>query len=228
MRFVIMAAVLAAGTCPAEVLFSDDFEDGVADGWTELPTGASYYVSEGWYVLEFAAADEVTAGTYSGDTGSGMSVADYSILLEVTPRAGTGGPWARLGTGSMTGYTLLLDPESDLVAILKCNAAGDPEVLSATTEDLHYNQPYWVRFEVCGDLLGGKVWTGPSSLEPSTWLLMANDVAYADAGWVCLFSHDSDPGGEASLDFMFDNVEVSDDLTLELSAGTWASIKAAF
>jgi hypothetical protein len=56
-----------------------------------------------------------------------------------------------------------------------------------------------MRFEVCGDLLGGKVWMGTRGDEPSTWLLLANDTTYPDPGSVCLFSYASVTSGEASL-----------------------------
>ena len=228
MKAILIPMLLCIGISTGEILFSDDFEDGNADGWTELNTGATYFVSGGWYHFVHSAPDDCSAGSYSGDIGGAMSIADYSILVEVQPKEGEGGPWARLGAGALTGYWFIINPEIDVVAIVRSDGAGPPIVLTATTMSLQYQEFYWMRFEIDGAVMGGKVWTGTPADEPATWLLLANDATYSDPGSVCLFSHDNNEGGDASLHFEWDNIEVSDDITLELPAGTWAGIKTSF
>ncbi|MCK4807216.1 MAG: hypothetical protein KAT09_06200, partial [Candidatus Aegiribacteria sp.] len=87
---------------------------------------------------------------------------------------------------------------------------------------------YWMRFEIRDNLLGGKVWTGTPEDEPSEWIVQATDNSVSAPGSIVLFCQAPMEGDRISMSAMFDDVEVSDDLTLELHAGTWASIKSSF
>jgi hypothetical protein len=220
-----MVAVLLSASAGAEVLFFDDFSDGVADGWTELQTGATYFVSGGWYHMIHTGPDLVTAGSFNGDQAGSMSVADYSLLTEIYPRAGEAGPRVRFDPADLTGYWLMMDPASDTVALARMDPSGPPVVLTSTTMVLEYYEYYWMRIEINESMIGGKVWQGTAGDEPSTWLLTAADATYATPGSICMFCRNED--STASIHNDFDNIEVRDDVTVSLDAETWGGIKAS-
>ena len=206
------------------VLFSDDFEDGNADGWTELSTG-TYFVSGGWYHMVNSQLEDCTAGSWNGDQSGSMSVADYSLLIEIYPRDGQSGPMVRYDTTTSSGYWLVIDPSQDLAGLVYTSGSSGPTVLTTTSISLSYLDYYWMRIEVFGNMIGGKVWQGTPADEPASWLLTASDGILTDPGSICLYAHDGEPGGTATVHNDYDNVEVTDDLTLPLQGTSWGYIK---
>ena len=224
------AVLVLALPCPspAEVLFSDDFDDGAADGWFELPTGATYEVTDGWYHFLMDAPDDAVAGSSSGDQSGSMSVPDYSLRAALIIDAGLGGLATRFTGISWQGYIVALEPEMDMAAIIRCDGFSvEPTALAILPITIELGQVYWVRFEVSGDLLGAKIWQGTVEDEPSEWMLLAQDGTYSSPGSIGLGALDSAEGGTASLDCSFDEVAVTDELSLELDPVTWAEIKAS-
>lgn len=226
MKYSVSILIVVSAVCYSSVLFSDDFEDGNADGWTQFSTGATYFVSDGWYQMVNSQAEDCSVGAYNGDQAGSMSVADYSLLTEIYPRQGDSGPVVRYDDASSTGYWFVINPEFDGVALVRMSASGSPEILAIEYITLSYLEYYWARIEVSGSLLGGKLWQGSPGDEPEEWLITASDATITSPGSICLYAHNSNPGGTASVHNDYDNIEVSDDLTLALSGVTWGSIKA--
>lgn len=220
--FLIVITVL----CQAEILFSDDFEDGDADGWTTIAAGATYFVSGGWYHMLHSQPDDVYAGAYNGDQSGSMSVADYSLLTEIYPREGQSGPVVRYDNSSGSGYWFVINPEMDGVALVKMSGSGAPDILAIENITLSYLEYYWMRIEISGSQLGGKIWQGVPADEPDEWFITASDATITSPGSICLYAHSSNPGGTATVHNDYDNIEVKDDITLALSGVTWGGIKA--
>lgn len=226
MKLVFVCLCLIFGLSSADVLLSDDFEDGNADGWTPLATGASYFVNGGWYHMLHSESENCTAGSYNGDQGSVMSVADYSFLTEIYPRAGQPGAVVRYDNSTGEGYWLVMNPDEDAVALVKMSQSGSPDILATELITLSYLDYYWMRIEVSGSLLGGKIWQGTPGDEPEEWLITATDASLTSPGSICLYAVDMEPGGTATVHNDYDNIEVSDQVTLHLEGVTWGGIKA--
>jgi hypothetical protein len=225
MRLLLMIA-LAAPAC-AGVLFSDDFEDGDAEGWMEYPGGADYSVQGGWYVFAQSAPDQALAASLNGDDAGGMSVADCSLRAQADPDAGQFGLMIRFSIFYFHGYALMFIPEAGVAVIARIDGlASDPVPLAFTPVTIPAGEPSWMRFEAAGPLLGAKIWQGEVGDEPAEWLLIAEDGSYPLPGSIGLLALDADSGGTATIDVGFDDVEVTDDLTLDLSSCTWGRIKA--
>lgn len=84
-----------------------------------------------------------------------------------------------------------------------------------------------MRVEISGSMIGGRVWQGSPGDEPDEWLITAEDSSLTSPGSICLYAHDMEPEGTATVHNDYDNIEVSDDVTLALESLTWAGIKAA-
>lgn len=227
MRLVLIVLPIAMAAASAELLFSDDFDDGNADGWLEFFTGAEYTVENGWYRMTHSDPDEASAVSTNGDQAGSMSVADYSMRVQLSAEAGQVLIAVRYNVAQYTCYFFAVNPEDDYIAIARSDGLGTPVTLSANAYDLTYGEEYWARLEVCGNLLGAKIWQGTVSDEPGNWTLMANDDTYSGPGSIGLGGHDDDQGGSADLDVKYDNVEVFDDVSLDFDQSTWGSVKAA-
>lgn len=59
-------------------------------------------------------------------------------------------------------------------------------------------------------------------------MVTASDGSVTAAGSIALFGVALDSDVMVSLSCMFDDVEVTDELSLDLNPGTWASIKSSF
>ncbi len=222
---MILVVVLTWLATP-DILFSDDFNDGNADGWFEYP-GIMYEVIDGEYCFWGGSAGDMGA-SFSGDLFGFMSVPDYSFRAQVT-----------LETGQMTGqmvrfsytasyiYVLCIGPDIGGLALVKADEYTF-NVLDLFPMVIEYNQPYWMRFEIEGDMLGGRIWTGTPEDEPLVWMVTASDGSVSIPGSIAFFGIALDSDGLVPLSCMFDDVEVSDDLSLDLAPGTWASIKSSF
>jgi len=227
MRLTVAAALAAATLICAEVLVEDDFDDGTADGWLEMPTGATYEVVDGRYHFYQASTDTVYAGSVTGDLYGSMSVADYSIRAEVEIAAGLmGGVVSRFDMFAASGYMLSLLTEGGGVVAINRIDQGAPTALAYTLTDIAYGQKYWVRFEAADSLLGTKVWTGEAADEPQAWNLTVVDETYGEPGSAGLFGLDTPDAKAVEMDVWFDDFLVEDVLTLDLPASTWGGIKA--
>lgn len=219
--FLAFASPVGAG-----VLFSDDFSDGDADGWMTYP-GASYAVEDGWYCFAQSAPEQALAASLNGDNGGGMSVADCSLRARAMPFLGQFGLMIRFSIFYFHGYAVVFMPEYGMAALVRIDGlAQDPVPLALAPVSVTAGQSYWIRLEAAGALLGVKMWQGTTEDEPGSWLLLANDNSYLTPGSIGLLAMDADSGGTAVLDAHFDDIVVTDDLTLDLSSSTWAGIKA--
>ena len=83
----------------------------------------------------------------------------------------------------------------------------------------------WMRLEVSGTSLGGKVWTGTPGDEPDEWLLEAEDDTQTAPGSVALFVTGPYASGRVTWTCGFDDVSVTDEISLPMTHGTWAALK---
>ncbi|MCD4668825.1 MAG: hypothetical protein K8S14_00100, partial [Actinomycetia bacterium] len=205
----------------------DDFEDGVADGWVEMPSGAAYEVEGGRYHFSYTSPDTAMAASLTGDLFGLMTVSDYSIRTIVEIGSGDiTGITARYDLFDNSGYAVTLLTEIGGMLVISRMDQGELEILSFTFTPIIPDQEYWVRFELNGSDIGAKIWTGSTSQEPAAWMITVVDTTYQNPGSVGLLSIDENSGGTASLSAWFDEFMVEDDLTLSLSPSTWAAIKS--
>ncbi len=231
MKTAIILFVVISAASFSTVLVSDDFSDGNADGWTEMPTGASYTVEAGRYCFTQTAPDTVWADSWISDIVGGMSVSDYSCRVNLIPNEGEMfGIVGRGNVGTIQGYGLfiLIDKIDNYLLLIKIEGIGQGQVLGVMPGSFSYGQEYWLRLEMNGHLIGGKYWTGNAGDEPAVWNLTAKDDSYNDPGIFTLFGYDSNTGGSASMDVSFDDVEITDETTLDLQSGSWAFVKTLF
>lgn len=225
MRISLILFITVSGMALSDILLSDDFNDGNANGWFEYP-GVTYDVIDGEYCCWGAASS--MGLSYTGDIAGFMSVPDYSFRAKV--RMETGfliGLSVRFSFTAEYIYALCIGDEIGGVALVKSDGSTG-EVLDLYPMPFTYDQPYWMRFEIQDNLLGGKIWIGTPEDEPSEWMVRARDSSVSTSGSIALFCQAPMEGDRISMSAMFDDVEVSDNLTLELHAGTWASIKSSF
>jgi hypothetical protein len=123
-------------------------------------------------------------------------------------------------------YVLLLDALNDQVVLGRGKPSGALIPLDAVPMSILPDYECWMRLEVSGSSLGGKVWTGSYQDEPAQWLLQAGNSTQPAAGSVALLV--TGPGGADRVAWScgFDDVVVTDEITLGFDQGTWASIKA--
>ena len=212
----------------AEVLFEDDFNDGDAVGWLEWTSGyaanAQYNVISEEYVLSNSGTGWIPAASHNGDQSGMMSTPDYSIVAQVTPvncfRAGI---LARGYIPSFTGYLLVIIPSTNTFGISRLTSSG-PVSITSLTMPLYYNQTYWVRFQVEGTIISGKIWQGDVADEPAGWQLTCSNSQYTTAGRMGFFCCNFETDEKALLNVRYDNVSISSPTT-DLNSSTWASIK---
>ena len=221
--FVFVFSIIAV----SDILIYDDFEDGIADGWLEIPTGAAYEIEGGRYHFSHTAPDTAMAASLTGDLFGLMTVPSYSIRTQVEIESGDiTGITARFDIFNNNGYAVTLLTEVGGMLVISRMDQGELQILSFTFTSIVPDQEYWVRFELNGPDIGAKIWTGSTSAEPETWLLTVVDATYPNPGSVGLLSIDENSGGTAILSAWFDEFQVDDDLTLSLSPNTWAAIKS--
>jgi hypothetical protein len=177
------------------------------------------------------APDTVWADSWISDLVGGMSVSDYSCRVNLM--ANEGEMFGIVGRGNFTmvqGYGLFvrIDGTDNYLAIVKIEGIGQGQVLGVMPVSFSYGQEYWLRLEMNGNLIGGKYWTGNAGDEPVVWNLTATDNSYQDPGVFALFGYDSNTGGSASMDVSFDDVEITDETTLDLQSSSWAFVKSLF
>jgi len=148
---VAAALFLVAGSAHAATLFSDDFSDGNADGWSR--SGGSWSV-----VVEGSAAyRQSSMGSDAKAQAGSTSWADYAVEARVRPLSFNGsnrsvGVIAR--AQNMTNfYTLGLSNNGQVE--LGRRAGGSPQVLAAAPVSVTTGTWYTVRLEVFGSSLRG-------------------------------------------------------------------------
>lgn len=231
MKIAIISLVFISAASFSTVLVSDDFNDGNADGWTELPSGASYTVESGRYYFAHTAPDTAWAASVNSDLPGTMSVSDYSCRVNTIILDGNlVGIAGRVNVTLTQGYGLFIDfsGTDNYLILVKIEGIGQGEVLAWIAGSFSYEQEYWLRLEISGNQIGGKCWTGNVEDEPDTWDLIATDYSYQDPGIFTLFGFDSNSGSSASMDVSFDDVEITDETTLSLQGSSWAFIKAMY
>ncbi|MBD3277523.1 MAG: hypothetical protein GF388_04410 [Candidatus Aegiribacteria sp.] len=229
MKYVVLFLMITAAAAFSTVLFSDNFDDGNADGWLEIPSGADYNVVSGRYTFFHSGPDSVFAASGNSDLAGSMSVADYSCRANLISTQGDiSGLVIRTNPYLETGYGFFLNFESNVIMLMRGEGLGQGTMLSYQVLPLAQDQEYWMRFEINGDLMGAKIWTGAAGDEPSVWNLTATDSSYPDPGIIGLFSWDDNSGGTAITEVSFDDVEVTDEITLVMENATWADIKTLY
>jgi hypothetical protein len=229
MKLSIIHLFTLFGLALCTVLVSDDFSDGNADGWIEMPTGATYAVISGRYCFQDSAQDSAYGASAISDMVGGMSVSDYTCRFNTVLDDGdiVGGV-IRTNPYLEHGYALFLNYSAQMIYLLKATAIGQGEVLSILPYTLTAGQEYWVRLEMSGEMIGARLWTGTAGDEPSGWDLTAVDSSFPDAGYFVLFGWTSDSGHVCQMDASFDDVEISDETTMELYSSTWADLKSLY
>ncbi len=228
---MLLALLLVTGLMVnAEVLFEDDFSDGNADGWLEWSSGyaanAQYNVINEEYVLSNSGTGWLPAASHNGDQSGTMSTANYSIVAQITPvncfRAGI---LVRGYLPSFRGYLCVIIPSQNYFGISRLTSEG-PQPITSINMSLYHNQTYWIRFQVEGTSLSGRIWQGTLEDEPASWQLTCSNSQYAEAGRIGCFCCNFGSDDKALLNVRYDNISVSS-ITTNLDSSTWASIKSS-
>jgi hypothetical protein len=219
----VISAVLIVRMCFGEVLFSDDFNDGNDDGWTHQGT-ASFQVIDGRYCIH-AQSTRGQGKSINGDQSGDMSTADYSVLSSLVMECGLeGGLIARYSSSDQWYYRMVVKPYSSRILLERKKDLGPSILMDQCDFSLTTGSQYWIRLEVIGDSIRGRIWDGPVDQEPEEWMLTALDSVQGEAGSFGLFA-----GGYGKIPWssVFDDVVVSAAAGQMLSSVTWASIKTA-
>jgi len=226
MRLSMMLMIAVIFLAHSDVLFSDDFNDGNADGWFENP-GVTYEVIEGEYCF-WGGTESSIAHSFSGDVNGYMSVPDYSFLASVNIEAGILiGQMVRFSYTSDNMYVLCFGSEFFGLVLARVDQ-NNFYLLDIYPMVLDYSQDYWMRFEVEGDVLGGKIWSGTPDDEPLEWMVYATDGFVSNPGSIALVCRASGEDFLVPIACKFDDVVVTDELSLELCSRSWAAIKSSF
>ncbi|MBD3276658.1 MAG: hypothetical protein GF388_00005, partial [Candidatus Aegiribacteria sp.] len=145
MRICVLSITILFSAAFSDVLIYDDFQDGVADGWLEMP-GAEYQVESGRYHFQHSSQDTVMAASLTGDIFGSMSVSSYSVRTEIEIETGQlAGAIGRFDLIEVDGYALTLLTDVGGIMALSRIDEGSIEVLSYTFTPISTQQPYWVR-----------------------------------------------------------------------------------
>ncbi len=225
MKAIIASILVLVPAVYAGILFSDDFNDGDDEGWSHFG-GAGFDVSSGVYYI-YSNGTGTRGISYSGDAGGQMSLPDYSMTAKVNFDTGnTAGIAVRYSDSGEWFYVLLLNSLTDEVVLGRGKATGAVIPLDAVPMSIHPEFHCWMRLEISGTSLGGKVWIGSPEDEPDEWLVLADDSTQPGPGSVALFITGPYAAGDVIWTCGFDDVEVSDELTLIMASSSWGAIKS--
>lgn len=221
----MLLTALFFSICYADVLFTDDFNDGNDDGWTHIGA-ASYEVIDCEYFI-YNQGDRGQGKSINGDASGVMSTSDYSVLCSIMIECGSeGGIFVRYEGIDQWYYRMVLKPYTARILLERRKDSGPTMVMDHYNFSLHTDVRYWIRLQADGDSIRGRIWSGSVADEPDVWHLEAEDAVHQEAGSFGLFA-----GGygknRVSWSCIFDDVAVSTPLELRLSQVTWASIKSA-
>jgi len=221
------SAVLLVFCCAAMggVLFEDDFSDGDDNGWTHVGSAEFAVISQEYLI--YSQGNRGQGTSLNGDAEGIMSTADYSVLCAVTMEAGlTAGVCARYTGEDGWYYRLVLKPYSENLVLERRNDTGPSIGLDEYQYGILLDTRYFVRLQVEGDLIRGRIWAGSLSDEPDDWHVTAQDGIQAEPGSFGLFG--AGYGKQlVSWSMIFDDVEVSTPVPDSFHPCTWASIKSA-
>lgn len=222
MKKYLLFLVLLVPLAQAQTTYLwDDFNDGDADGWIEMATGATYEVTDSLtYRMSYQGGSDEFALSYWGTL---MPAPDYTMLVDFVGHGPTThvGFDARYDPGPMTCYTVYANYGTDDFYIGKYTPGFI--LLTIMTYDFEYDVAYSVKFYLSANTLRAKVWeTGTS--EPD-WMLTTTDSDISDAGYIGLECF-RNPQGSFSCDF--DNVLVADSIPSVFNQTTWGAIKTVF
>lgn len=221
MRWSAILFIMAAVAAGDQVLFYDDFDDGNADGWTEEGT-TEFDVVGGMYWLH---GGEACSGiTWNGDASGVMSVPDYSIRVECVPEVCTDlAVVARFQSLDQSSYFLWFNVDWDVVYLMEYKT-GQGSVIDQCGMEGIQGETYWLRLEVEGNDIRGKVWMGSAGDEPWDWIVSGTSTVATDPGSIGLFCIAWVK--TVGLSCYFDEVEVTVPGAGALDPSTWAGIKA--
>ncbi len=231
MKLQFLLIVLIATAVYAGTIFEDDFSDGSDDGWLRWTSGyaanASYNVVDEQYHLMNSGSGWIPAASHTGDLAGGtMSTPDYSFLAEVTPEACyRAGILARGYMPSFTGYILVMIPSENKLVLARMISSG-PQTLDQLTLPLQFNQTYWLRLDLAGTSIQGKIWQGTAGDEPTEWMVSATDGQYQNPGRIAAFCCNFSSDTRASTSVYYDNIVVTSD-GAALQTVSWAGVKTA-
>lgn len=223
MKVFSLVALIFLNISFAEVYFEDDFSDGDDDGWIKSGS-AGFLVTNGEYNI-FAGGLRGQGLTLNGDNSGVMSQPDYSIRCILRIECGLeAGVVARYIGSDDWYYQIVFKPSSEQVILERTKLLGPTMTLDEYFLPLALNEEYFVRFQVSGDLIQGKIWQGTTEDEPCEWHMQANDSVQSNPGSFGLFAggYGKEKVPWASL---FDNVIVTSPVEQNLAQQTWASIK---
>jgi hypothetical protein len=221
-NILVFSVIIVVQMCFGEVLFSDDFNDGNDDGWAHLGS-ASFQVINGRYFIH-AQGSRGQGKSLNGDQSGVMSTADYSVLSSLVMECGMeSGLIARYTGGDQWYYRMVVKPYSSRILLERKKDTGPSVLMDQCSFTLTAGSQYWIRLEVEGDSIRGRIWEGPIDQEPEEWMLTAVDNMQGEGGSLGLFA-----GGYGRIPWssIFDDVTVSVPAEQQLSSVTWASIKA--
>lgn len=217
--------LLICSTCFADLLFSDDFNDGNADGWV-TSGAAGFEVIENQYYIYFQ-GERGNGKTLNGDASGSMSTPDYSILCSILIQCGTeAGVIARYTGSDDWYYRMILRPNSSRIVLQRRKDSGVSLELQSVPYSLEHGISYRIRLEVSGDSIRGRIWQGSLEDEPEFWNLEDTDQYQSNPGSFGLFAAGV---GKEKIPWSssFDDVVVTTPFPEKLTQVTWASIKSA-
>jgi len=224
-KAIIASILVLVPVAYAGILFSDDFNDGDDEGWSHFG-GAGFDVSSGIYYI-YSNGTGTRGISYSGDAAGQMSQSDYSMTARVNFDTGnTAGIAVRYSDSGEWFYVLVLNSLTDEVVLGRGKASGAVIPLDAVPMTIYTEFHCWMKLEVSGTSLGGKVWTGSLEDEPEEWLVLADDSTQPGPGSVALFVTGPYAAGNVLWTCGFDDVEVTDELSLTMTSGSWGTIKS--
>jgi hypothetical protein len=213
---VLLLAGLALG-----MLFFDDFSSGGDEGWQRFGSAGFQVINQEYYI--HAGGDRGAGASFNGDDAGTMSTPDYSVMCRLLIEAGTeAGVLCRFTGEDDWCYALSVRPQNGLLVLQRRRLNGIRLTLDEASVPVEYGFTHWIRLQVEGDLIRGRIWTGSPEDEPGIWHVSATDGVQIYPGAFGLFAAGY---GKVPWSTSFDDVAVSEPLGEGFSTVTWASVK---
>lgn len=215
--------VVPCSVCFADGLFLDNFNDGDDLGWTHLGAAGFQVIDDEYYI--HALGDRGMGKSLNGDNSGVMSTSDYSVLSSILMECGTeAGIMARYQGEDDWYYRIVLKPQVSKILLQRKKDSGVLFGLDEYSYTLEFGVRYWIRLQVQGDSIQGRIWQGSVEDEPGLWHMEADDPFQPNPGSFGLFA--SGYGKDkVSWSSVFDDVLVTTPFSGNLSQLTWGSIK---
>ena len=222
-RILPLLALLFFSISFAETLFTEDFSDGNDEGWTHIGS-ASFEVMNGEYFI-YTLGEKGQGKSLNGDASGVMSTADYSILCSIVIECGMeGGILARYQGVDQWYYRMVIKPFSSRILLQRKNDSGATVTLDEYSFTFSYGVLYWIRLQLDGDSVQGRIWSGSLEDEPFAWHLETVDSIQQEPGSFGLIAGGY---GKVSWSSFFDDIVVSTPVPERFLQTTWASIKCS-